>query len=325
MAKRFNFRQRFELAPGGRLPFSEPTVLLFEDDSTSIQLRSLEDKPLSEASMMCILGSGYLSESLARAAGEQWRNGMQKALAGVKLGANFGLRNPNMGGFTDVILEQITRETGIPVYRDSWDIMVFPSEPSPQFSSATASGHIVVGETVLRASVAAAMGGDSLNEVDEVAFDLFTASLRSSHLADVRVVLLVMAVECLIERRQRPQATVKYLTELVERTSRNSALEASEREALSNALRSLAYESTTKGAKTLAQQVNAGSHAEEPTALVAEAFKMRHSLVHGGRRPDLERVRYVGANLEPMVGELIAGPAVAQSVIQARLDLGVRE
>ena len=59
--------------------------------------------------------------------------------------------------------------------------------------------------------------------VDEVAFDLFSASMRSSHLADVRVVLLVMAVECLIERSDRPGATVQYVNDLVERTLSNKS------------------------------------------------------------------------------------------------------
>ena len=90
---------------------------------------------------------------------------------------------------------------------------------------------------------------------------------------------------------------------------------------LANALRSLRKESIAKGALTLAQQLDPDSYADGPTALVAEAFKMRHSLVHGGRRPDLDRVRYVGANLERIVGDLIAGRTVVASVAQARLGL----
>ena len=316
--ERFTFRQRFELAPGGRLPFETSTVLLVEDGGITVELKSMEDKSLAESSVMSVWGDGYASESSARAAGEQWRRGMQKALAGINLGANFGLRNPDMGGFTDFVLDEIKRETGIPMYRDSWDVMVFPSEPRPRFSSLTATGQISSPESLVRASISASLSDDPL---DEVAIDLFTASLRSSHMADVRVVLLVMAIECLIERRQRPQTTVDHLQDLVERTSSNSALEASEREALSNALRSLRYESTAKGAKTLAQKLIAGSYLDEPVALVAEAFKMRHSLVHGGRRPKLERVGYVGANLERMVGEMIAGTTVAQTVAEARLNL----
>ncbi len=118
-----------------------------------------------------------------------------------------------------------------------------------------------------------------------------------------------------------PGATVEYLDRLACQASTNNALETTEREVLANALRSLKYESTAKGARALAQRLDAGSYPDEPAALIAEAFKMRHALVHGGRRPDLERIRYVGANLERMTGDLIAGTAVARRVAQTRLDL----
>ncbi len=201
MPGRFSLRQRFELAPGGRLPFDQPTVVLFQDGQVSVELRSLEERPLSESSLMAIWGSGYESEAAARVAGEQWRSGMQKALAGVNLGANFGLRNPRMGGFTDAVLEEITREMGSPVYRESWNVQVFPSDPRPLFSFPSATGEIRSSGSVVLASVAACL---SDQPVDEIAFNLYTASMRSGHMADVRVVLLVMALECLIERRRRP-------------------------------------------------------------------------------------------------------------------------
>lgn len=310
-SKGFSFRQRFEMAPGGRLPFDQDSVVLLESGDVRVELRSLEEKPLKESALLAIWGSGYESERSAREAGEQWRGGIQKALAAVGLGANFGLRNPSMGGFSDPVLEEIRRETGTPVYRDSWDVLVFPSELMPRFSSMSGTGQLLPAERTMSAALSACVGGEPTNEV---AFDLLTASMRSAHIADARVVLLVMAFECLIQRRERPRASVEYLDELVQRTSTNEALEASEREALSNALRNLRRESSAKAARALAHQLDARSYSDDPAALIVEAFKMRHTLVHGGRRPELERVRTVGANLERMVGELIAGTTVAQAV-----------
>ena len=93
------------------MPFTEASVVLSEDDRTAIKLGSLEDRALSESSQMAIWGNGFKSEQAAREAGERWRAAMQRALAGVNLGANFGLRNPNMGGLTQDAMEEIKRET----------------------------------------------------------------------------------------------------------------------------------------------------------------------------------------------------------------------
>ena len=138
--------------------------------------------------------------------------------------------------------------------------------------------------------------------------------MRSAHLADVRVVLLVMAIECLLVRTERPAESLTHIENLVQATVSNVGLESCDREALANALRSLRYRSTTKAAAELARRLDASSYADDPALMIAEAFKMRHTLVHGGQRPDLERVRYVGANLERMVGDLIAGPEIAAAV-----------
>lgn len=319
MPDRYCFRQRFEVAPGGRLPFTDDVVTISTADDVSIELRSLESKAIAESTKIALWGSGYASEAEARAGGELWRSAAQRALAGVGLGANFGLRNPNMGGLVDSVLEEMKRDTGVTVYPDSWDILVFPCEPRPLFSSMTADGYVTPQENAVRAAFDAS--GTSHEAANEVAFDLFAASMRSAHMADVRVVLLVMAIECLIARARRPEATVAHIESLVEATLRNDALDADDREALANALRSLRYESTTKAAKVLAQQLDPSHYADDPTSLIPEAFKMRHALVHGHGRPDLGRVRYVGANLEKMVGNLIAGPSVTASVAAAPLDL----
>lgn len=318
MADRYCFRQRFEIAPGARLPFEEKFVTLSEADGVSVELRSLEDKVIAESTKVAVWGSGYGSEEAARAGGERWRSAVQRALAGVGVGANFGLRNPNMGGLVDAALKEMKRETGVTVYRDSWDVLVFPCEPSPMFSSMVAEGYMTPNENAVRASFSAST--QTSETANEVAFDLFAASMRSAYMADVRVVLLVMAIECLIVRETRPAGSLAHIEDLVISTSNNDALDSDDRAALANALRSLRYESTTKAAKGIAQQLDASSYPDDPVSLIGEAFKMRNALVHGRGRPDLDRVRYVGANLERMVGDLIAGPAVAASVAAARLD-----
>lgn len=142
--------------------------------------------------------------------------------------------------------------------------------------------------------------------------------MRSAHMADMRVVLLVMAIECLLERERRSGASIAHIESFVDATLSNDALDTDDRDALANAIRSLRHESTTRAAKRLPEALEAASYPDDPLGLVGEAFHMRNALVHGRGRPDLIRVRYVGANLERMVGDLIAGAVVSASVRHAR-------
>jgi hypothetical protein len=315
----FSFRQRFELAPGTQLPFEDPSLVIYEREGVSIELRSIEQKPISESRLMALWGSGFADEGTARAAGQHWRGALQRALAALDVGANFGLRNPNMGGFTDEALALIKAETGATVYRDSWDVLVFPSTPAPRFSSMSAEGQVSSPPTVALASLAAS--AEITAPLDEVAFDLFSASMRSAHLADVRLVLLVMAIECLVQPMQRSLEAQGHLDALIRTTLDNEALPKDEREPIANALRGLRWQSIRSGARRVAQELDVNRYLEEPTSLIVEAFTLRNGLVHGQSRPDLERVGYVAANLERMVGDLIAGPDVAVRVQQARDEL----
>jgi hypothetical protein len=319
VADDYSFRQRFELVPGSRLQFSGVKVRLDVSDGVEISMHSVENKDIQESDVLAIQGRGFKSEDAARAAGERWRDRMQRALAGIDVGANFGLRNPVMGGLSDYAIDKIARETGQVILRDSWDVLVFPSEPRPVLSSMAAVPQMLTAESVATASIAASTGVQ--DPVNEVAFDLFSASMRAGHMADVRLVLLVMAIECLIERSERGYVTKSHIDELVELTLTNDALEEAERESLANALRGLKSESTRKGARTLSEQLEASRYGQDPAALIDEGFRLRNALVHGRRRPDLDRVRYVGASLERMVGDLVAGAAVVRAVAQARLDL----
>lgn len=312
MTSEFSFRQRIEIAPTGRLPFDEKVVALNDEDGVIVTLQSLEERPICESVKIAIWGDGYRSREEAQAAGERWRNAVQRALAGIGVGANFGFRNPHMGGPTDAVLEELSGHAGVAIYRDSWDVLVVPTAPRAKFISMTADGYMTPNEDAVLSSFA--VSAQIAAPVNEIAFDLWAASMRTAHLADVRVVLLVMAIECLLVRTERPAESLTHLENLVQATVSNDDLESGDCEALANALRSLRYRSTTKAAAELARRLDPSSYADDPASMIAEAFKMRHSLVHGGQRPDLERVRYVGANLERMVGDLIAGPEITAAV-----------
>ena len=49
MPTAYSFRQRFEVAPGGHLPFTENTLVIHEEGGVAVELRSMEDKPIGES------------------------------------------------------------------------------------------------------------------------------------------------------------------------------------------------------------------------------------------------------------------------------------
>lgn len=326
MSTRFSFRQKFDFpSVGGRLPFDEESVELSRDEDAVIVLRSRQGKALKDSSELDLWGTGFPDETTARSAGVRWVSVVQRWLAALGAPANFGTRNPSSGGFTPTALrlvEDAASETSpsegkVAAYNDSWDLMVFPSEPAPVFIGASG-----VGLTV-RAPAEAALAGLTASTlvdqpVDEVAFDLYGASARVSHVADARLVLLVMAVERLAVRKQRPAETRAHLDRLVQMTLDAPKLDAQERGNLSNALRSLKSESTGSAIRRLMGGTSEADYHFDPAAVVKSAMRMRNDLVHGGTRPDLDEVRRVGAELELIVGSLIAGDQVGQAISAGR-------
>ena len=146
-----------------------------------------------------------------------------------------------------------------------------------------------------------------------IAFTLFNASFFQPT-ADTRFILLVMAIEALIEKTERQSDTVQLVESLIERTSREN-IDQSEKDSLRGSLSSLKYESIGQAGKRLAV-ARLGSESKyqdlEPRDFFARCYKVRSNLVHGSNPfPTFEEVGALAAPLEGFVSDLLTWPYVS--------------
>lgn len=90
------------------------------------------------------------------------------------------------------------------VVKDEHGLMVFEDEPWPKF--ALSSIEAVVGRPAPRLAKAierAEQISASISEREKTAFDLYSGSMFVASLADARFLMLMMAMETLIEQNQR--------------------------------------------------------------------------------------------------------------------------
>lgn len=150
----------------------------------------------------------------AHEAARRWRAVLQVAFATAQIGADFGRRVLNSSDSSPG-LEQLTAQTGQRYIRDRLGPIVFATEPRPIFRDLSATG--VAGrfeDHVLDALAVAAAQRVEADEKTRLAYDLFGASFSVDE-PDARLMLLMMAVETLIDPKPRAEAVIGHVQRLI--------------------------------------------------------------------------------------------------------------
>lgn len=215
----YSFRLRFLRSPTDTLQTEANEVVLAEESApSSLRLHNPESGgTILQATQLVLTGDGYLSEEDAQRAGEKYQAALMVALARHRVGADFGLRTPK-GFITDFGLAMFQQRPGQRMLNSVHGLMVYATEPKPKFVWANATPLRGVDLEKFRAVFAAAVEAKpGLSERETVAFSLFNASFfRQS--ADSRFLLLMMAIEALIELRPRSEAARAHVESLVVQT-----------------------------------------------------------------------------------------------------------
>jgi hypothetical protein len=316
-AERFKFRLRFEVSRGRRITLEEDELLLHEDDSAVVWLRTLQsDSSLEHADTWVLMGSAYSTEDEAVAAGEYWRGVLERSFAVLGVCADFGDYAAKGGGFSAAVLKELNTASEFLVANETFGIMVFPDDVPVLVSSASATGYAgTPPERFTRALVAAQTSNDMTTR-ERLAFDLYSAADFVSSRPEARFVLLMMALEALIEVDARGPHAQEHIDALIRLTEEVATLDRDEADSLKNALRSLKRESVRHAGRRLIAALD-GRHYDGKTALTFfnECYGVRSALVHGAAsRPSRDRVSRLAANLHLFVGHLIAGRALLDAV-----------
>lgn len=190
---------------------------------------------------------------------------------------------------------------GIRGIQDRLGVTVYETPPPTVFIS---MGHPTVsvstpGKDVVTSFEASLAGVVEVDESTRTAYELF-ASSRFENSSRARFLLLVMAVEAMTERLERPPAEVAFVDGMLKHLA-ESPIPPEARSALENALTGLKTQSI--------RAATAAQIAKDVSAEAASAFRklygLRSRLVHGGKAVVASELSNAGNKLEPIVKAML--------------------
>jgi hypothetical protein len=315
----YTFRIRFNRATATPILTDAPEIQLTAPESgISLALRATSGKPLKEDEQWALVGEGYGSERSAWEAGRRIQDILAVVLAKLRIGANFGNRAPIHGQF---IKTQFTPEGLRQTQQllkderhlnDDPGLSVYLSEPKPKFIVWPMQVFWAKDPENFKDTFSGLAPERALTSRERVAFELFFASFFQSS-ADVRLLLLVMAVEALIEPRPKSTEAVAYVDDFITRIKCSAILEP-EKSSLIGSLQYIRDESITQAGKRLVERILGDAIYEGRSAPVffSYCYNLRSRLVHG-KTPSLEEISQIGAPLEVFVSDLLTVPFLGRS------------
>lgn len=307
----YSFRIRFVRSPTDTIQTdaSELELPSFGMARPIVLRARKDDLPIKDSDHLAVVGSGYESAEEAEIEGQKVKNALAVALARVRVGADFGHRAAK-GMFTEHGLRWAEQQTGQRLLNNVHGLMVYESEPRPQFVSMNAQMQRgTTPEAFLDAYTTSLRIVPSISERDWLAYTLFNASFFQPT-ADTRFLLLVMSIEALIEPARRSNETVAHVETLIETTKRAS-LPIQEINSMVGTLRWLRKESINQAGRRLAQdRLGTRIYSDMCAAdYFSYCYQLRSGLVHGNiPAPNFDVIGATAATLEVLVSDLLTSP-----------------
>jgi hypothetical protein len=194
------------------------------------------------------------------------------------------------------------------VLNDEHGTMVFRCEPRPLFGSIGAPT-VTVGANVERLAAATTGARDAeavMTEAQCLAFDLYSASFSETS-GDARFMMLMMAVETLIDPQPREQAVRDYVQRLIAETEA-AELPAGEKQSIAGSLSWLHNQSIGQAGRQLARKLGTCQYLDEDSVtFFNDCYELRSALAHGYvPRPTPMTIGTHAAHLQSFVGDLLA-------------------
>ncbi|MEJ5914722.1 hypothetical protein [Pseudokineococcus sp. 1T1Z-3] len=224
----------------------------------------------------------------------------------VNIGADFGDRAPG-GGFTEAGLEIAQKASGLRALNDVHGLMAFRCEPQPVFLSMSGEANRISSSHSLATAFASVLEADvTMKPQQRLAYDLYAASQNEAS-ADAQFIMLMMALETLIEPQRRAQDVQVLVDDMVQMT-RDSGLPHSTKQSIIGSVKWIRQESIGQAGRRLAeQQLGDKAYFDEPVGkFFTRCYGLRSTLVHGNaERPSRDAVGLRAAHLQTFVCDLI--------------------
>lgn len=307
----YSFRIRFNRSPIDTIQIEENELALPTISAkSSIVLRARKDNlKIRDSDQLAVVGSGYESAQDAEVEGREVRKALTVALARVRVGADFGDRAAK-GMFTEHGLKWVEQQIGQRALNNVHGLMIFETFPKPRFVSSNAQmTKETTPDSFLAAYTKSLEISSTISQREELSYTLFNASFFQPT-ADSRFLLLIMAVEALIELERRSDESLAHVDSLIRQT-KNADIPVQERNSMLGTLRWLRVESINQAGKRIAGERLANRTYIEMTAadFFTHCYQVRSNLVHGNLPiPTFEEIGLIAATLEVFVSELLTIP-----------------
>jgi hypothetical protein len=311
--KKYNFRIRFNVTSRVHIETDQTKLfLLKEPGAYDVYLKTERGKTFLTASKLSLFGGPFATKEAARIEGKKWREIAEIAFACTGLAADFGDR-ASKSSFTKAGLADAAKQHGQRVLDDIHGLDVYDISPAPLFISMNM--HLKIG---IPADILIDVVQDTLkknvsnNDAERLAYDLYSASFDLKF-PDARFLTLMMAVETLAERKNRPEESVTII-ETLRKVVKDSGINERQRDSILSSLKDLKLQSIGDACKELVKPLEEIRYSNlPPDKFITECYRLRSKLVHGSNpRPSREDVDALAAVLEILVSHLLshklAGP-----------------
>lgn len=311
----FCFRIRFRRSPRESLAIGETSAEVAEDaEGILIKISAFDaDKSIEESEELVLSGCGYHTAESARVAGSTFRQGLALALARNLIGVDFRSRGPS-SSITPAGLQHFASVFHLagPVAEDRYGMSVHERLPDLHFIKMGDVNPFVKKpfEKVIQSLSDFIATEPSFSTAEEVAFEFFNASFFQNS-ADARFLLLMTAIETLIDPAERSAEARKHVDGLIAATARNDAIDSEERLSLEGSLRFLKRQSIRQaGKRVVVERLGDREYKGKPASkFFSDCYDLRSRLVHGlDPIPTWEEINQTNGDLERFVSDLLTVP-----------------
>jgi len=306
----YTFRIRLNRTYEHTININETTYeIKIKNDTINYNLKSNDSKPIKDSTSWVFYGSGYKSEKEAKENGERFLKIIFLVLTKLKVGAEFGLLSydSKFNSFGRLLFPNQRN----PRYLDDLlGLSIYETEPEPEFKLTPVK--TIIGTPSAKLDEAFSWATDKSNKVTEkrrIACELFLSSYFYQSIT-TRFIILIIAIESLLEPKYRADSTKKFLHKIIRRFKRENSIIKSDKDSIINVLYNLKKESIGKTGKDFATFVLGQNKYLDltPAQFFKRCYDLRGKIVHRGiTTKDRVEVKALIGNLENFVSDLLCG------------------
>jgi hypothetical protein len=298
----FTFRVRFQRSPSETINFRASTWEWKIDKNTpSLLLRAhKKDTNINDSEIWVFQSNGWPSEDEVHRASSLYLDVLTLTLVRLRIGADFGSRAPK-STLTRHGVALFEAQTGKRILNDVHGLMVYKSHPTPYFVSAKANCILGKPQDHFEKIFSHALASNRiLTERERLSLELFNTSFFQKS-NEARILLLVAAIEALLEPSPRSSAAASHVESMIAATSNSEILSSGEKDSLLGSLNWLRNESINKtGRKLAVDNLKDRTYMDKVApSFFSYCYNLRSRLVHG--TPPIPSQHEIGSVVAPLV------------------------